>query len=97
MRREEIVGSHVAIGTHGAFLGVRLASLMSSRKLEEIIDLLSVLLILLLRCALLATELHVPYLAVSRDGPVRTEALLAQADDADAVVHVAREHVLVRS
>ena len=54
------------------------------------------MLLVVLVCSTWLSELSVSHFAISRYRPVGIHALLAQANDTDAVVHLAREDMLVR-
>ena len=79
-----------------------MAALGATCELEEVIDLLAVLVVVLIAslapsgCSWLV-ELDVPDFAISRDWSVRAHSLLAKADYTDAIVHLSREHVLIRT
>ena len=107
MRWEKVVRSHVAsacaASDRGAILlRASLAALGAACELEEIIHLLAVLVVVLIACLAPSgyswlVELDVPDFAVPRDWSVRAHSLLAEADYTDAIVHLSREHVLIRT
>lgn len=70
MGREEIVGSHVACASPNDSLLTEIASALGSiLELEEVVDLLSVLLIVSVACTLFV-ELAIADLAVTRNRPI---------------------------
>ncbi len=87
MRGEEIVGCHISSGSSHYGLLVHICrALSSSWKLEEVVYLLSVLLVVRVTRALLC-KLGIANFAVSRYRSIWTHALLGQTNHADAVVH----------
>ena len=99
MSRKEIIGSHVSVhcatclGTSDH--GLRISSLVPTTELKEIIDLLAMLLIVLVGDTLLI-ELSVSHFAISGYWSIRIHSLLAQSDYSNAIIHLAREHMLIR-
>lgn len=90
---EEVVRSHVGFGPSDDVLGVLT---VATAHLKEVIYLLSMLLIVLVRSdPLLAAEFSVTYLVVSRNWPIGVDSLLTYSNNADTVVHVAGEHMLI--
>jgi hypothetical protein len=96
VRGKEIIGSHISCSSSHNCLLIHIGrALSSSRELEEVVYLLSVLLIVRVAGPLLS-ELRISYLTVSRHGSIGTHALLGETDHANAVIHFTREHVLIR-
>ena len=76
MGREEIVGSHVACTSSNDGLLTDIASALGAiLKLEEVVDLLSMLLVVSVACTLFV-EMAIADLAVTRNRSIRTHALL---------------------
>lgn len=70
MGREEIVGSHVACASSNDSLLTEIASALGAiLKLEEVVDLLSMLLVVSVACTLFV-ELAIADLAVTRNRPI---------------------------
>ena len=94
MRSKEVVRGHFSTtAQHARTLGLigsggSRSILGTSLELEEVIDLLSVLLVLIRGgSSIILRELSVSYFAITRYWSVGTHTLLAHSNHSDAIVH----------